>query len=371
MSLNGRRIPIQVRHETTKITPEMSRAIKRQESNGGFDYWKAGFAGPGSISSLSSDRRPGNQNLSRIHFTFPGVFLPNVDGVSSKLRRRNSTVTGISPVSSQPVMIRRSNSMISSMPSRRIPIQTLNTSRKSVNCDVEDPVLTYTDNNFPDLGLFRSPPNPSRYTEFWEDDTNVKEADDIRFEDKNESMDISLTRDISPGYDTYDSVVSDYEDYEEVNEVENIRSNFELNDIDRPAFPVANGKPYKSILKNSSSSPSVVNKEEFIPQQIKMPSVCSYQLPSPRSEIVPTVTLYNSSGKVTLQPIRPKVSNGYLYNSLRRHQSAKASSRVVPMDYENNLTDVVNDVTTRKRCVRFNVAHQVHEYRPFDPIINC
>lgn len=372
MSTNGRRIPIPVRHEhsITRLTPEMCRAIRRQESNDGFDYWKAGFSGPGSSSSPTIDRKAGFPNLAQINVTFPGVFLPNVDGVSAKLRRRNSIV-GFPPNSAPLLGLRRSNSMISTVPSRRIPIQTVQSTKRSLNSDfttqLPEPLMSYTNASFPDIGLFRSIPTRYRNVNYPWDDKNLSDAEDVPDGDADDADDANDLPKPAPDYPT---VATD--DYEEFNEVESIQSPIILSDTDRPSYPVQNGKPYKSILKNSGQS--VVSKEHFIPQQIKMPSVCSYQLPSSRPGLVPTVTLYNSSGKVAMDSLRGHPHNGYVYNSLRRQQSAKASSRVVPAeDYDNcdQFTGVVNDVTTRKRCVRFNVAHQIHEYRPHDPIINC
>ena len=371
MNTNGRsRIQIPVRHEasSSKLTPEMCRAIRRQDHNGGFDYWKSGYTGLGDVTSPTIERKPKFPGMSQINVTFPGLFLPNVDGMATRLRRRNSNVTP----NSMPLGIRRSNSMISTTPTRRIPIQTIHIPRKSiVNLDLAsqpqspDPSLTYTNATFPDIGHFQASQNRARNVDYSWDDRNFAEAEDATdgYLDNGEDM--------SKPMPDYPSVISeDFNEYEEFSEVESISSPVILSDSEKPAFPIQNGKPYKSILKSPSSGQSWVSKERFIPQQIKMPSVCSYTLPSSRPGLVPTITLFNSSGK--LGSMRPQPHNGYVYNSLRRQQSARASSsQVVPMGYDDQLSEVVNDMTTRKRCVRFSATHQIHEYRPYDPIINC
>lgn len=364
MSTTGRRIPVRQESVSNRMTPEMCKAIRRQEKNAGFDYWKAGFPGLGSTGP-PADRRPGLQNLSQINLTFPGLFLPNVDGAINKPRRRDS-IAGLPANSAPTLTLRRSNSMISSVPSsRRIPVQTVSSSNKTSKRDLTcsqltDSLLSYTNASFPNIGLFRSTTNRPRASDYlWEDLT--PESEGLSQSEQNADDD-------DDDVPTYHTMLAD--DCEEFSEIETVKSPVELNHIYNPTFPVRNRKPYKSILKNSNSSDSALPGRNLNgPQSAKMPTVCSYQLPSPRSGAVSSATLYRPSGNVVTDSFRPRMHNGYMYNSVRRQQSA--SARVVPVDCDNHLADLVSDVATRKRCVRFNVAHQIHEYRPFDPIINC
>lgn len=365
----------------TKMTPEMSKAIKRQEANAGLDYYRTGFSDSNDIPG-SQDKKPTYRRLTKVNFDFPGLFLPTVSTLSLKPKRK--------PSKGQPIILGRSKtSLVPDMKQARIleisPISgNGNHSKGSAVADMTcrqlaDTLLSYNKSPFTGLhcGAFHSSPLGPRYSDLFYDDKSSENTES----EKDTKGDILKTTDAAeerriPTF-TYHTFQSDG--------IGNIADGKRIivspcaSDVRESNYASATRrtKPQKSILKNGPNNLIRPSSETVVSHTYPAkPIVCSYQLPTAKSK-----SRSVSENRLPSSTQYPKIQNdlrdmryfrGGLRNIPVKHEFT-GSVRHVPVNIERErvITEAYKGISSRKRSVRFNAAHEVREYTPCDPISYC
>ena len=334
-----------------KMTPEMSRAIRRHEKNTGFDYWKTGFSGLNVISPTSLERRQyTSPKMTQININFPGFFLPNVDKP-----RRKDAMSVHNPLASPFPFARSKSTMTSSTVPRRRPTERpKRKTEQDLTCmQLTDSVLSYAGPRFSALSIFRHPLGTShlKYVDSSGDDGGRTSTDDER---------VSSADDLQNGVRDSESDTGDSSELSSQNQEVSPKPNYR-----RPS-----PKPQKSILKNRTLVNTTEidgNKDPFDVELPRPQAVCSYVMSPIKVSSAPRATAHSrQNSKLVLESIRPRINSGYAYSSIRRYPSAKSCSSY--SDNNDSLVDILNDLNDRKRIVRFNASHQIHEYTPCKPI---
>ncbi|KAL4233684.1 hypothetical protein ACF0H5_008365 [Mactra antiquata] len=362
---------------TTKITavmtPEMCRAIKRQETNAGIDYWKH---------AINNDRlHPTFRRLTQVNLDFPGIFLPNVQTTQSLRAKRRSQkpptmVLGRSKTSLMPDIKSGRVSDANSKPENGD--NTKKTEFADITCQqFADTLLTY--NKSPFAGLFGKAVNQTRFDDYVTDENNNENNPDGTF---------------SPEM-TYNSFHNDGEknsddNSQTVHSDDNISPSILPQEMTSPSGQTSHGdhndvkakpqtKPQKSILKNGNPNTTIVVRPTSATSitetysAANKPSVFSYQLPNSK-----TIRQSSPERRVPSGNMYPKIQNdlpvGYRhFRSVPIRNDINGTVRSIPIRIERQTTvhGSFNDISSRKRSVRFNAAHQVHEYTPCEPVRYC
>ncbi|KAH3826462.1 hypothetical protein DPMN_128368 [Dreissena polymorpha] len=327
----------------SKMTPEMFRAIRRQERTTGFDYWKAGFAGT-YTHMTSPERRKPFQRMTQVNLDFPG--FPCLDLYGKKKRKDANDVTRIV---GQPLTLTRSKTCIDAPLPK--PKSRSHNSKKSSFSDLTclqltDTIFSYSSVPFSGLEFLKRQIKPahSKYVQ-----QIISETID--------GVDCLNTTEGSSD-DTPQSHLDETDGYLPLQDGH-------VGTLKAATYRLSSPKPQKSILKNRGLPKQTVNHEsdsecalcEFEPARPAV--VCSYQLPSTaRYGALPDATAYSHHGSITVMSAKLKnhVCNTSASGALKRRPS-ETSRQIINSDTVDGFSD-------RKRVVRFNAANQIHEYTP-------
>lgn len=400
---------------TAKMTPEMCKAIKRQETNSGLNYWRTGFNNV-KVSNESAEIQPKKatyRRLAQVNFDFPGLFLPNVDTQTLRQKRKDGK--------SHPIILNRTKTSFipeirtGPISSTRQKSDGYNSSKKPSVTDLTclqlaDTLLSYKSPfsgayGTAPTGIYTTPPLRSRYMELFCDnkggeDSEEQQSKSIEVPGNNgnyEEMNISTF-----GYHTYKP-----EDTDRVAEGQRVirsplSSDATTEDNDANTRPQT--KPQKSILKNGLTKINRPSSETAISHAypaLEKPSACSYQLPGSKTHLrsvsetrLPNCTLYPKIHNDLRDfghfhgPRNIPLKNDFVgtlrnipvkheFNGAVRHVPVKheftGSVRNIPVKLEKDhpQSGTLTDTAERKRSVRFNAAHEVREYAPCEPISFC
>ena len=367
-----------------KLTTEMTRAIKRQEPNSGLEYWRA--TGINNVGLTTTEKRPTYKKVTQINLNFPGVFIPNLNNVQQqKPKTREHPTSAVVLARSRTSLVPRVTS--SSRSQRNANNNVIPESKKVMVTDLTCLQLADTllsSKKSPYAGLLNFWPGRSRYTDYFPDG---------RDDNHNEETGFGILSDISTPVQKHTSSamsrsgtsipVLHYKTLpaeEEVLHNNNYREPYNhITVLDSPKSSCAESsssqiekrdlKPQKSILKNGSQRQCSANSNGRTispPEQSDRNSAskCLYQLPNANHN---EKQRNGFSGKiVTLDKITPSLQqqSGSRPNSYKSDSHSSTNT-----DYA--LQGIMNDLSTRKRSVRFNSTHEIREFAPCEPISYC
>lgn len=360
---------------TINMTPEMCRAIRRQESNSGLDYWKSGFSYPNNPTTQQSlhEKPPTGRRLSHVNFDFPGLFLPNLGTQSLRFKRKQS----------QPVLLGRSRTslMPDIKPSRTAESKgacsSNNHTKKATVTDLTclqlaDTLLSYNKpawmgfSGLSSFGNYYHSPLRTRYTDLfrndYNDDAEISKSVSTETTANEESDEESKALTFS-----YQSVNTDNYDMLAGGQNGDCLSESDTKGTTGDVVAKPQIKPQKSILKNGQCKLPRPNSETvYLTSHLDKPSACAYQLPGAKKHV-------RSMSETRIPSTYPRIYNGVRENRVIRqipvgHES-KTAIRTIPITVEREQT--FRDISDRKRSVRFNAAHEVREYAPFEPVSFC
>lgn len=374
---------------TATMTPEMCRAIKRQETNSGLDYWRSGF----NSLKVSSDnaglqaRKPNYRRVTQVNFDFPGVFLPNVDTQSFKQKRKDSK--GHSIVLNRTKTLFNPEIKTGHVSGARQKSESHNPSKKATVTDLTclqlaDTLLSYKS---PFSGIYgttsvvyNTPHLRSRYVELFSDDKNEEDSGEHQNMSSEEIVNNETgdEKGISTfSYQTYKPEQDkDGTGDGQISTGSPTSSDLPIVDIDTSIKTQI--KPQKSILKNGLNRVNRPSSETAISHAyttLEKPSLCSYQLPRMKTHLRSV-----SETRLPTCPIYPKIQNDlrdlgqyYGYRRLPVKNEFSGTIRNIPVKLEKEYTHTggFRDLETRKRSVRFNASHEVREYTPCEPTSFC
>ena len=376
---------------TAKMTPEMCRAIRRQESNSGLGYWKSGFSNSNITENTSGvqDKKPTYRGVTQVNFDFPGLFLPNVGTQPLKPKRKD-------PKGQSIVLNRTKSSLgpdirIGRSSDARTKTDNHDQSKKSTISDLTclqlaDTLLSYNKNPLTGVygtstfGLYSSP-LASRYADLFSGNkSNDNRTNDEQHGKSNKDSDINSTiGDKKFPILMYHTFQPEDNDMLAERHGESISPTSDPHVVNVDVNSKPQSKPQKSILKNGlshkTSRPSSETAISYKYTTLEKPNASSYHLPGAKAHLrsisetrLPTTTIY------------PKIQNDMKDTGQHRglksipvkHESTCAIRNIpVRLEREHTSFGEYRGLETRKRSVRFNAAHEVREYTPCEPTSFC
>ena len=352
-------LPSHVTQSGTRLTPEMSNAIRRQREISRMDYWKTGFSGLGLINSPnSSPRRPTYPKLARVHVDqiFPALYMPSAISVSQQKLRQRAHMTPTLVFSRSRTTLAPSTSHFNenaSAASRNASTSELTSMQTS------DTLSSPRQAVFSNL-LTHSPMN-SRQIDILSDDDSSSEDENVVIFNNNTPKEIPVLRQERVKERHSNSLPSvnykTFEPYDSNNKSELSRQ------LSSPITTVLttslDEKPSKPILKNGA------NKTD---KDLLTRAICS-TLNRSNTNLDPVPQQPQSKATQTVYPdftIYPTPFGQTTRREEVTYRRPRESTVSIVHSGADSSTDLRTDL--RKRSVTFNSDHKVHEYIPHEPI---